>query len=87
MRRYSQEFKQQALQLSDEIGTKEAAKNLGISYGTLTDWRKRKIAIKQATELQRQKLSFWMSERDSSNAKSKSSKKPTKSCKAHSLFS
>ncbi|CEM62417.1 transposase (fragment) [Treponema phagedenis] len=42
MRRYSQEFKQQALQLSDEIGTKRAAKNLGISYGTLTDWRKRK---------------------------------------------
>ncbi|NVP22916.1 transposase [Treponema phagedenis] len=46
MRRYSQEFKQQALQLSDEIGTKEAAKNLGISYGTLTDWRKTKNRYK-----------------------------------------
>ncbi|CEM61489.1 conserved hypothetical protein [Treponema phagedenis] len=46
MRRYSQEFKQQALQLSDEIDTKESAKNLGISYGTLTDWRKTKNRYK-----------------------------------------
>ncbi|NVP25754.1 transposase [Treponema phagedenis] len=45
MRRYSQEFKQQALQLSDEIGTKEAVKNLGISYGTLTDWRKNEKSL------------------------------------------
>ena len=39
---YSKEFKQQALELSDEIGTKEACKQLGVSYGTLTDWRKAK---------------------------------------------
>lgn len=37
---YSTEFKKQALKLSDEIGPGQAAIQLGISYGTLTDWRK-----------------------------------------------
>ena len=37
---YSKEFKEQALKLSDEIGPKQAALQLGISYGTLGDWRK-----------------------------------------------
>ncbi len=38
--KYDKEFKLQALKLSDEIGTKAAANELGISYYTLTDWRK-----------------------------------------------
>ena len=37
---YSKEFKRQALELSDEVGTRQACAQLGISYGTLTDWRK-----------------------------------------------
>lgn len=42
--KYDKEFKQQALQLSDEIGVKAAAEQLGIKYYTLADWRKvRKI--------------------------------------------
>ena len=37
---YSKEFKEQALKLSDEIGTKKAAQQLGIPYCTLAGWRK-----------------------------------------------
>ncbi len=38
--KYDKEFKEQALKLSDEIGVKKAAENLGIKYHTLADWRK-----------------------------------------------
>ena len=37
---YDKEFKLQALQLSDEIGVKKAADQLGINYYTLAEWRK-----------------------------------------------
>ena len=40
MVKYSKEFKEQALLLSDEIGVKKAAEQLGISYYTIADWRK-----------------------------------------------
>ena len=32
---YSKEFKQQAIKLSDEIGTKKASEQLGLAYFTL----------------------------------------------------
>ena len=38
--KYSKEFKGQAINLSDEIGLKQACLQLGIAYGTLADWRK-----------------------------------------------
>ena len=40
MQYYDKTFKMEALQLSDEIGTKKAAEQLGISYFTLSNWRK-----------------------------------------------
>ena len=36
---YSKEFKEEAKRLSDEIGVKKAAAQLGIPYYTLADWR------------------------------------------------
>ena len=36
----NKEFKEQTLLLSDEIGVKKAAEQLGISYYTIADWRK-----------------------------------------------
>ena len=36
--KYSKEFKEEALKLSDEIGLKKAAQQLGIQYYTLSDW-------------------------------------------------
>jgi transposase len=40
MTRYSKEFKEQVLKLSDEIGIKKASEQLGVVYGTIADWRK-----------------------------------------------
>ena len=40
MTKYSREFKKEALKLSDEIGVKKAALQLGLQYYTLADWRK-----------------------------------------------
>jgi len=42
MAKYSKEFKLEALKLSDEIGVKKAASQLGIQYYTLTDWRQKR---------------------------------------------
>ena len=50
--RYSKEFKEQAIKLSDEIGVKQACAQLGLVYGTLADWRKsynRERILKQKT--------------------------------------
>ena len=41
---YDKEFKLQALELSDEIGVKAAAHQLGIKYYTLADWRRQRKA-------------------------------------------
>ena len=41
MAKYSREFKEEALKLSDEIGGKKAASQLGLPYYTLADWRNR----------------------------------------------
>ena len=38
--KYDRLFKLQAIDLSDEIGVKKAAEQLGIPYHTLYDWRK-----------------------------------------------
>jgi transposase len=42
MKRYDKGFREQALKLSDEVGVKKAAEQLGIVYGTLADWRKQR---------------------------------------------
>ena len=39
MANYSKEFKEEAIRLSNEIGSKKAAAQLGIPYYTLADWR------------------------------------------------
>ena len=43
MSKYNKEFKEEALKLSDEIGVKKAALQLGLQYYTLADWRKARI--------------------------------------------
>jgi transposase len=40
MRRYSKEFKEEALKLSDEIGVKKTSEQLGIQYYTISCWRR-----------------------------------------------
>lgn len=48
MSKYSKEFKEEALKLSDEIGVKKAALQLGLQYYTLADWRKSRKYAKKA---------------------------------------
>lgn len=40
--RYDKAFKEEAVRLSDEIGPKKAAEQLGVAYHTLQDWRRRR---------------------------------------------
>ena len=40
MRKYDKEFKEEAVKLSDEIGVKQAAAQLGIPYYSLAEWRR-----------------------------------------------
>ena len=49
--KYSKEFKEEALKLSDEIGLK-AAQQLGIQYYTLSDWRSKRNADAKAKKFQ-----------------------------------
>lgn len=48
MKKYSKEFKEEALKLSDEIGVKKAALQLGIQYYTISDWRKKRKTAEAA---------------------------------------
>lgn len=45
--RYSKEFKEQAIKLSDEIGVKQACAQLGLIYTTLADWRKTRNPVRE----------------------------------------
>ena len=44
MRKYDKEFKEEAFKLSDEVGVKQAAAQLGIPYYSLADWRQKRKA-------------------------------------------
>ncbi len=45
MRKYDTEFKEEAVKLSDEIGVKQAAAQLGIPYYSLAEWRQKQKAF------------------------------------------
>ena len=45
MRKYDKEFKEEAVKLSDEVGVKQAAAQLGIPYYTLAEWRQKRKAF------------------------------------------
>ena len=47
-RTYSEQFKEEALKLSDEIGMKKAVQQLGIPYYTMSTWRNKRNANKKA---------------------------------------
>jgi len=42
MNQYDKAFKEEAVRLSDEIGPKKAAEQLGVAYHTLQGWRKQR---------------------------------------------
>ena len=66
---YSKEFKQEALRLSDEIGVKKAASQLGIPYFTLADWRRSKTSpVKEEVVLSETELRIRNRELERENA-------------------
>ena len=68
MTKYSKEFKEEALKLSDEIGVKKAAEQLGLQYYTLADWRKlRKLKIKNTVVFTEDEASRRISELEREN--------------------
>lgn len=50
MTTYSKDFKQQALNLSDDIGLKKASEQLGLKYSTLAGWRRIRNKNKKNTK-------------------------------------
>ena len=42
MRKYDKEFTEEAVKLSDEVGVKQAASQLGIPYYSLAEWRQKR---------------------------------------------
>ena len=47
-RRYTQEFKQQAVALATEIGFAKAERKLGIPRGNVNNWKKTEKAVKSS---------------------------------------
>lgn len=45
MRKYDKGFKEEAVKLSDEVGVKQTAAQLGIPYYTLAEWRQKRKAF------------------------------------------
>ena len=46
MRKYDKEFKEEAVKLSDEVGVKQAAAQLGAPYYSLAEWRQKRKAYR-----------------------------------------
>lgn len=44
MKKYDKEYKEETVKLSDEMGVKKAASQLGLQYYTLAEWRKKRKA-------------------------------------------
>ena len=68
MVKYNKEFKEEALLLSDEIGIKRAAEQLGLSYYTLADWRKLRKRAKSNSVSDSTEVSRRMKELEQENA-------------------
>lgn len=68
MGQYSKEFREEALKLSDEIGVKRAASQLGIAYYTLADWRSNRKHVQPKKVLSEAELAARNRELERENA-------------------
>jgi transposase len=59
-KRYTQEFKEQAVRLGCEIGISKASRDLGVSGASLNQWRRKfrlqGIEIKKANETEQEEM-------------------------------
>jgi transposase len=51
MSQYDKAFKQESIKLSDEMGVKRAAEQLGIPYFTLSEWRRKRKQYGEAAHI------------------------------------
>lgn len=72
MKHYSKGFREEALKLSDEIGVKKAAQQLGIAYYTLADWRSIRRNAPPAKVLSAEEQTIRIRELERENAELKS---------------
>jgi len=63
MTTYSKEFKEEAIRLSDEVGNKKAAAQLGILYYTLADWRNRTKTMCRVLKISESGYYRWLKNR------------------------
>ena len=74
MKHYSKEFKEEALKLSDEIGVKKAAQQLGVAYYTLADWRSIRRNTPPAKTLSAEEQTIRIRELERENAELRTAK-------------
>ncbi len=69
--KYTKEFKEEALKLSDEIGVRKTAEQLGLKYNTLTDWRKHRRERQNQPQLSEDEQTRRIRELEQENAELK----------------
>lgn len=69
--KYTKELKEEALKLSDEIGVRKAAEQLGLKYNTLTDWRKHRKEEEKCPHLSEDEQTRRIRELEQENAELK----------------
>lgn len=82
--KYSKDFKEEALKLSDEVGVKKAAAQLGLPYCTLSDWRNKRKAEMKRPRLPETEAEKLIRELEKENAELKTA---NEILKMHSVFS
>ena len=80
MKHYSKEFKEEALKLSNEIGVKKAAQQLGIAYYTLADWRSIRRNTPPAKTLSAEEQTIRIRELERENAELRTANGNVKKC-------
>ena len=80
MKHYSKEFKEEALKLSDEIGVKKAAQQLGVAYYTLADWRSIRRNTPPAKTLSAEEQTIRIRELERENAELRNCKRHSQGC-------
>ena len=68
MKQYNRGFREEAVKLSNEIGVKDATKQLGIPYYTLTDWRSSRRQPKPEVVLSKEEQNRRILELEKENA-------------------
>ena len=82
MKHYSKEFKEEALKLSDEIGVKKAAQQLGVAYYTLADWRSIRRNTPPAKTLSAEEQTIRIRELERENAELSSINEARRACRS-----